>query len=121
MTAFRVNTKPRHRNAGRPPEKTAPGFLQWLRGRKCFIASHAPKHVCEGKVRACHFDPYGCKGMGTKVADRASMPMCDAAHGEQHRIGWQSFQRKYRFNGRKVVDAYWQAWPKRFAWERDHG
>jgi hypothetical protein len=28
---------------------------------------------CEGKVRACHFDPFGDKGMGTKVSDSASL------------------------------------------------
>jgi hypothetical protein len=93
-------------------------FLQWLRGRPCFISLQDSSHKCWGKVRACHFDPWGKsaethhqgKGMGTKVADQAAMPMCDGAHSEQHNIGWQTFQRKYQFDGRDVVTAYWTEW-----------
>jgi hypothetical protein len=93
-----------------------PSFLQWLRGRECFISLQDKSHECSGKVRACHFDPWGDKGMATKVSDQASMPMCDGAHAEQTDIlGWPKFQRKYAFDGRDVVTAYWlemggQAW-----------
>lgn len=87
-------------------------FLKWLRGRPCFLSIHAArKHRCRGKVRACHFDPFGDKGMSTKVSDSASMPMCDGAHAEQtDDLGWQEFQRKYEFDGRDVVTAYWLEW-----------
>lgn len=86
-------------------------FLKWLRGRRCFISLQSAKHRCEGKVRACHFDPFGGKGMGSKVSDSASMPMCDGAHAEQtDRLGWPDFQRKYAFDGRDVVTAYWLEW-----------
>lgn len=87
-------------------------FLGWLRKRPCFLSVHAPRrHVCEGKVRACHFDPWGDKGMSTKVSDSASMPMCDGAHAEQtDDLGWPDFQSKYGFDGRDVVTAYWLEW-----------
>lgn len=104
--------KPRIEKSHRADEwKRCEPFLKWLRGRPCFLAVNAPNlHRCEGKVRACHFDPWGDKGMSTKVSDSASMPICDGGHGEQHDIGWQSFQSKYGFDGRDVVTAYWLEW-----------
>jgi len=105
--------KPRIEKSHREDEwKRCPPFLKWLRGRQCFLAVHAPhKHKCEGKVRACHFDPWGDKGMGTKVSDSASLPMCDGAHTLQTDIlGWPAFQRHFGFDGRDVVTAYWLEW-----------
>jgi hypothetical protein len=62
--------KPRIENSHRADEwKRCEPFLKWLRGRPCFLSVHAPgKHTCTGKVRACHFDPFGDKGMSTKVS-----------------------------------------------------
>lgn len=58
--------------------------------------------------------------MGSKVSDSAAYPECDGGHEEQHRIGWQSFQAKYAFDGRDVVTAYWLEWsegtPMGVAW-----
>jgi hypothetical protein len=105
--------RPRVENSHRADEwKRCEPFLKWLRGRPCFLSIQAPgKHVCQGKVRACHFDPWGDKGVGTKVSDSASMPMCDGAHGEQTDVlGWPDFQRKYEFDGRDVVTVYWLEW-----------
>lgn len=114
---------PRIENSHRSDEwKRVPGYLQWLRGRPCFLSVHAPrKHTCSGKVRACHFDPFGDKGMGTKVSDSAAFPMCDGAHAEQHSKGWQTFQREYEFDGRDIVTTYWLGWsdgtPMGAAWK----
>jgi hypothetical protein len=104
--------KPRIEKSHRADEwKRCSPFLKWLRGRPCFLSIHAPgKHVCSGKVRACHFDPWGDKGMSSKVSDSASYPCCDGGHEEQHRMGWPSFQSKYGFDGRDVVTAYWLEW-----------
>jgi hypothetical protein len=104
--------KPRIEKSHRADEwKRCQPFLRWLRGRPCFLSIHAPsKHVCAGKVRACHFDPWGDKGISTKVSDSASYPCCDGGHEEQHRMGWPSFQSKYGFDGRDVVTAYWLEW-----------
>lgn len=106
------------------PKRCEP-FLKWLRKLPCFLAVHDSNHRCEGRVRACHFDPWGDKGMGTKVSDQASMPMCDGAHAEQtDRLGWPKFQCKYEFDGRDVVTAYWTEWlatPAGRVWEREHG
>ena len=116
----RVNTRPRKRNAQRPAEKSAPAFLQWLRGRECFLAW--PKcegdMACSGNIEAAHVDHAGGKGMGTKVADRHAIPLCNGHHAEQHRIGWQSFEDRYAFGAAKIAEDYWGAWPGRIAWER---
>jgi hypothetical protein len=110
---LRVNTKPRRRNAPRPAEKSAPAFLQWLRGRECVLAFN-----CDGKIEAAHVDHGGDKGMGTKAADRFALPMCAKHHREQHATGWETFQRTYgNFDALAVAGSYWQAWPGRRAWE----
>lgn len=104
--------KPRNENSRRADEqKRCEPYLKWLRGRPCFIALQSASHECRGKVRACHFDPWGDKGMGTKVSDNACLPMCDGAHAEQtDQLGWPKFQKKYDFDGRHVVTAYWLQW-----------
>jgi hypothetical protein len=105
--------RPRIANSHRADEvKRCEPFLGWLRKRPCFLSVHAPRlHRCEGRVRACHFDPWGDKGVGTKVSDCASLPMCDAAHAEQTDVlGWPDFQSKYEFDGRDVVTVYWLEW-----------
>lgn len=118
MLQHRIDTRPRIRNAGRPAEKSAPGFLKWLRGRACLIAGRAG-HQCSGKVRACHVDYAGDKGVGTKVSDRFAVPMCDGAHGEQtDRLGWGPFEAKYGIKALDAAAEFWRAWPGRGAWER---
>lgn len=116
---MRLNTRPRLRNSGKADAwKRVPGFLKWLRGRECFLADRGG---CRGKVRACHFDPNGDKGMSTKVNDRASLPMCDGHHEEQTDVlGWPAFQAKYRFDGKAVCAQYYLQWPGRRAWDASH-
>lgn len=111
----RIDTRPRHRNARRPAEKDAPAFLKWLRGRPCHLQGYS---ACFGKVRACHVDPAGGKGIGAKVADRHAIPMCDGHHDEQHQRGWATFQALYAFDAVAVAAEFWRLWPARLAWER---
>lgn len=115
---MRVNIKPRHRNSPRPAEKSALGFLQWLRGRECIFALAA---TCEGKIEAAHLDFAGGKGMGSKVADRFCLPMCAKHHRRQHEMGWKSFMAAMGAREVVLLDAaasYWRSWPGRIAWER---
>jgi hypothetical protein len=111
---MRVNLKPRHSNAPRPAEKSAPGFLQWIRGRNCAVANDD----CLGKIEAAHVDHGGDKGMGTKVSDKFAVPLCSHHHAEQHQRGWLTFQDKYDFKALVAANAFWWAWPGRLAWER---
>jgi hypothetical protein len=113
-----VSASPRHKNAGRPPEKSAPGFLQFVRGRECAFADHGG---CEGKIEAMHLDFAGGKGMSTKVADRYSVPACSAHHRLQHNKGWITFMAKMGVSREAMMIAaarLWNAWPSRVAWER---
>jgi len=107
---------PRRKNAGRPDHKSAPGFLQWLRGRPCSLERH-PNHVCEGPVVAAHVDHGGDKGMGTKVSDKFCIPMCDAAHRLQHTVGWRTFETRFGFSALEYARQYWTRWPGRSKWE----
>lgn len=107
---------PRRKNAPRPAEKSAPGFLQWLRGRECLCASPA----CQGRIEAAHVDYAGDKGMGTKVADRWAIPLCSFHHARQHQIGWATFDRRHLGSEAAALSAaydFWKAWPGRKAWE----
>jgi hypothetical protein len=58
--------------------------------------------------------------MGTKVADRHCIPLCQHHHAEQHRIGWKSFEADYIFDAVFIADGYWKAWPGRAKWEAEH-
>ncbi len=112
-------TRPRQRNSHRADAiKRCPSFLKWLRTRDCALVGTSG-HECRGKVRACHVDYAGDKGVATKVSDRFAVPMCDGAHEEQHRIGWSLFERKHLFDALSLSRIFWQAWPGRLAWERD--
>ncbi len=114
---IRVNTKPRKRNSPRIAEKSAPAFLQWLRGRECLATGSA----CNGRMEAAHVDFAGGKGIGTKVADRFAVPLCSFHHRLQHNMGWATFDHVYgqRHGGAlKAAEAYWRAWPGRIAWEK---
>lgn len=107
----RAAIRPRLQNSHRADDwKRCPAFLKWLRGRDCFLAHTGS---CVGKIGAAHFDPWGNKGIATKVSDSAALPLCMGAgghHDEQHRTGWPAFQKKYAFDGRDVVTMYWLAW-----------
>lgn len=116
--------KPRHRNAPRPAEKSAPQFLQWLRGRQCAVAATGRAgavEACEGKIEAAHVDYAGGKGVGTKVADRFAIPLCSYHHARQHAVGWDTFDRHWLGGVSMALFMaadYWRAWPGRIAWER---
>lgn len=116
----RANTAPRKRNAGRPADKSAPAFLQWLRGRACVLAA-LPGHQCDGKIEAAHVDHAGGKGVATKVADRHAIPLCSAAHRAQHTAGWRTFEARHGINAVALATDFWRAWPSRAAWEKRNG
>jgi hypothetical protein len=116
---MRVDTRPRKRNAPRPKEKSAPGFLQWLRGRECLAIDDGG---CSGRIEAAHVDYAGDKGMATKVSDRFAVPLCTKHHSRQHSQGWKLFEHTcldgYDGCALKAAEQFWRAWPGRIAWER---
>jgi hypothetical protein len=129
---MRVNVAPRRKNSPRPEEKSAPTYLQWLRGRECFLDGRGcgwgdpPR---KSFIEAAHVDHGGDKGMSTKASDRFAIPLCQRHHDEQggkigsfrQRGGWRSFELKYGFDAVKAAAAYWERWPSRTNWEAKHG
>jgi hypothetical protein len=128
---MRLNTAPRRQNAPRPAEKSAPTYLQWVRGRRCFLDGHRAGGCGWGDpprksfVEAAHVDHGGDKGMGTKASDCWAIPLCQRHHDEQggkvgsfkQRGGWKSFELKYGFDAKDVAQQFWRAWPGRVKWE----
>lgn len=115
---MRVDTRPRKRNAPRPAEKSAPAFLQWLRGRECVWGGCGE---CGGKMVPQHLDFAGDKGMSTKVSDRFCLPSCSLHHQWQHDHGWDTFLANQHCTKEMALNAaakFWHRWPGRIAWER---
>lgn len=115
---MKIDIRPRHRNAPRIAEKSAPAFLQWLRGRECFFAYMGG---CEGKMEAMHLDFAGDKGIATKVRDSAAIPSCAGHHRLQHNKGWGTFLLMTGHSREGLLHAagrFWMLWPGRLAWER---
>ncbi len=115
---MRLDASPRHKNAPRPAAKSAHGFKQWVRGRNCLAIGTGK---CEGKVQAAHVDYAGGKGVGTKVADRFTIPLCAKHHAMQHNMGWMRFEHSVLGKAGAAWDAadfLWSRWPGRIAWER---
>lgn len=114
---MRVDIRPRKRNAPRPAEKSAPGFLQWLRGRECACQGRNPH--CGGKMQAAHGPDKATKGMGTKCRDSCAMPLSELCHALQHQKGWKWFALNILgCDPLKLCEGYWWHWPGRIAWER---
>lgn len=110
--------RPRRQNAGRPAWKSAPGYLRWLRRLPCALDGRGG---CGERIEAAHVDYAGDKGMGTKVSDRFSIPLCSEHHRLQHAWGWDSWEGNFKFDALMAADAYWREWPGRRAWEQANG
>jgi hypothetical protein len=127
----RGSVAPRRKNAPRPAEKSAPTYLQWLRGRPCFLDNADcgyAKPRRKSLIEAAHVDHGGDKGMSTKVSDRWAIPLCQHHHDEQHgkvgrfrdRGGWKTFEAKYGFSAVAEAARYWRLWPQSRKWEQDN-
>lgn len=95
------------------PKETAPirsaSFLQFVRGFACTCVETDPTG-CAGKIEAAHVRRGTDGGIGQKPSDRYCIPLCSEHHAEQHRIGEQSFEKKYRFAMLPVADRIWRRW-----------
>lgn len=131
----RSSLRNRHHNAPRPAWKVATAYLQWLRGRPCYLEGHRAGGCGWGDpprksyIEAAHVDHGGDKGLSTKASDRFCIPLCQRHHDEQsgkigsfkNRGGWPTFQAKYGFNAIDVAGDYWSLWPGRRQWETKNG
>jgi hypothetical protein len=115
---MRIDVRPRKRNAPRPAEKVAHGYLQFIRGRNC--ACQGNNLDCDGKMQAAHGPHKASKGMASKCEDRWALPLSEACHRLQHQIGWPEFERRFLGGvgmALKIAAGFWQAWPGRRQWE----
>ena len=114
---FQTRKPPR---AARPAWKCAEDFKRWLRKLPCARCFHVRTDA--NPIVAAHVDHAGGKGIGTKVADRFCIPLCDECHTRQHAHGWKSFEQTLPTKDAVALStAYWQQWPGRVAWERENG
>lgn len=84
-------------------------YLQWVRGHNCTCVEIDPTG-CEGGMEAAHVRRGTDGGIGMKPSDCYALPLCSSHHAEQHRIGEQSFEKKYRFAMKTVADRMWRRW-----------
>ena len=62
-------------------------------------------------------DPFG---MGVKPSDCFVIPLCSAAHREQHNVGEAEFQRIYGINMRRIADSLWLKSPHGRRYRAEH-
>lgn len=87
---------------------------KWVRGFECLIAG---KHGCVGIIQAAHVRTGTDGYMGEKPSDCYVVPLCVAAHTEQHSIGEKSFERVYGVNFLGAAEELWRKSPHRRAAE----
>lgn len=97
------------------PQVRLPAHLKWIRGHECAIAG---KHDCEGRIEAAHVRGGTDGGLGVKPSDWWTIPLCSAAHAEQHRTGEAAFQMRYKLNMKATARGLWLRSPVRMKWER---
>ena len=83
------------RRKGKPRFKGGkdPNFLKWIRTLPCAIVARDPKlnQYCQVPIQAAHIVSRGAGGM-----DRGNViPLCQAAHREQHLHGIEWFANEY--------------------------
>jgi hypothetical protein len=76
----------------------APGYLAWLRDRKCVVCGW----VYMSGVDAAHGP---VNGRGSKGPDNEAVPLCSTHHAEQHRLSWPAFEAKYNIDRKKEAAA----------------
>jgi hypothetical protein len=94
-------------------------YRRWVaEGHQCSIKG-VSDHKCgpwrEQQPPAIDFAHIGTGGKGLKASDRDGIPLCRAAHMEQHAIGWNRFAIKYDIDPRAIAADLWATWEKRGA------
>lgn len=115
------------------PQIRCPGHLKWIRGYPCSIQCmgpvlseaylmdsvlrmRGPDHECSGKIEAAHVRSGTDGGTALKPGDNFTIPLCSAAHREQHQIGEAAFEKRYGINMREIADKLWQLSPHGRRW-----
>jgi len=91
--------------------------LKWVRGFRCAVLDTKAHHECFGRMEAAHVRTGTDGGMGFKPSDCFTIPLCSAAHREQHNIGEAEFERIYGIKMRQIADGLWRKSPHRLSYE----
>lgn len=104
---FDMNFIPKRRKRQRADIRESPWWRserhkKHVRGFDCSIKDKNG-HVCQGRIEAAH-DRDGTDGCGQrKPSDFHCFPLCSLAHGEQHTLGHESFDRKYGIKTKAIT------------------
>lgn len=96
------------------PQVRCAAHLKWVRGHMCAIVV---KHDCSGRIEAAHVRGGTDGGTGVKPSDIWTIPLCSAAHAEQHKIGERAFAAKYGIDMKKIAADMAALSPHRKKWE----
>lgn len=91
--------------------------LQWVRGHECLCSGKMDRvvigddyalvpHECVGKIEAHHVTSRGAGG-----GDEQVVPLCSKAHADGHRMGWETFQKRYSLPLTSIAFAMWKRSP----------
>ena len=95
------------------PKKRA---SRWRSQAHCnFVRSHGCcVPFCGGQpIEVAHIRIGSGAGIGQKPDDWRTVSLCRACHAEQHRLGEQTFQRRYSVDLAFMAEQFAQASPKR--------
>ena len=109
----------------KPPQLRSLQHLRFVRGRVCAVINYwgslGIQHRCSGPIQAAHIRSNTDGGMGVKPSDKFTIPLCAAAHAEQHSIGEDAFEKRYGINSHKIAAELWNRSPARIKMERRNG
>ena len=104
MTYNLPKRRKRQRAGIRPePQLRCEAHRQFIRGHMCILFQRRG-HACWGKTEAAHVRTGTDGGTGVKPSDNFTVPMCSAAHRQQHDIGEAAFEKKWGIDMRAIAD-----------------
>ena len=68
--------------------------LRWIRQQPCAVQCGA----CVPRMHAHHVRTNTMAGIGRRPPDAWAIPLCALHHMEGHRIGWRTFEARYRID-----------------------
>lgn len=109
MLPRRIDRKSHRENVG----KRCPGHRNFVRSHECVVPG------CNRRpIEVAHVRRGTGGGIGVKPSDRWCVSLCggvEGHHPEQHRIGEESFERKYGLDLKALADEFARKsphWPK---------
>lgn len=100
--------------------------LRFIRSLECSIVGRLA-HLCtmnergQAVIEAAHVRTGTDGGVSMKPSDCWTIPLCSAAHQEQHRIGEEAFQKRYApLDMKDLARRLWDSSPPGTAYRMSH-